>query len=335
MTTQTQATPIAVLGAGSWGTALALQMARNGNVVRLWGHDPDHMQRLVRDRHNREFLPDGPQFPALLTPVVDFHQAIEGAGDLLVVVPSHAFREVLSALPAGFSRLAWATKGLEPGTGALLHQVATEVLGAQARLAVVSGPSFAREVASGLPTAVTVAANDAQFAADIANRLHGQAFRVYTSDDLVGVQLGGAVKNVLAVAAGIADGLGFAANARSALITRGLHEIMRLGKALGARPETLMGLAGLGDLILTCTDDQSRNRRFGLALGRGKTQAQALAEIGQVVEGVSAAQETMRLAHKFGVEMPIAEQTSRILFDGLDPRSAVQALLEREQTSEH
>ncbi len=323
--------PIAVLGAGSWGTALAIQLARNGNPTRLWGHDPDEMAPLVAGGVNHRYLPDA-RFPAALEATADLAAAIEGVRDVLVVVPSHAFAETLSRL-AGLlhdrARLAWATKGLEPESGRLLSDLAAERLPGVTALAVLSGPTFAREVAAGLPTAITVASNRKAFADALCRRLHAETFRTYTSRDLVGVQLGGAVKNVLAIAAGIADGLGFGANARAALITRGLAEMLRLGRALGARRDTFMGLAGLGDLVLTCTDDQSRNRRFGLALGRGVPAARALAEIGQVVEGRGTAVEVRRLARRHAVEMPIVEQAYRVLWEGREPRDAVHALLAR------
>jgi len=252
---------------------------------------------------------------------------------VLVVVPSHAFRSVLQTvrplLPADH-RVCWATKGLEAGSGRLLHEVAEEVLGRAVPLAVISGPTFAREVAEGLPTAVTVAARDQAFARELAQRLHTETFRAYTSDDVIGVEVGGAVKNVLAIAAGIADGLGFGANARTALITRGLVEIMRLSELLGGRHDTLMGLAGLGDLVLTCTDNQSRNRRLGLALGTGQTLTAALAAIDQVVEGVQTAREVHALAQRIGVEMPITEQVYAVLYQGVAPKQAVHALLTRE-----
>jgi glycerol-3-phosphate dehydrogenase (NAD(P)+) len=253
-----------------------------------------------------------------------------------VVVPSHAFRETLTRLTPRLKphmRIAWATKGLEPESGKLLHEVAEEIVGARPA-AVISGPTFAREVAAGLPTAVTVASATPQFAADLASRLHSDTFRAYTSDDVIGVEVGGAVKNVLALAAGIADGLGFGANTRAALITRGLAEIMRLGVALGGKRETFMGLAGLGDLVLTCTDDQSRNRRLGLALARGTSLSDALREIGQIVEGVATAREVMRLAKAHGIEMPISEQVHCVLHEGKNPRAAVQSLLQREQKAE-
>jgi glycerol-3-phosphate dehydrogenase (NAD(P)+) len=252
------------------------------------------------------------------------------------VVPSHAFREVarrLRPLIAEDAPVSWATKGLEPGSGKLLHQVAEDELGPRS-MAVLSGPTFAGEVARGLPTAITVAATAWAHAERLAGYLHARYFRAYTSDDLVGVQIGGAAKNVLAIAAGAADGLGFGANTRAALITRGLAELMRLGMALGGRQETFMGLAGLGDLALTCTDDQSRNRRMGLALARGLSVAEARAEIGQEVEGVRTAAEVHALARRLRVDMPISEQTYRVLAGELRPEAAVRALLERRQKAE-
>ncbi len=328
---------IAVLGAGAWGTALALLLARNGARVRLWGHEPPHMEELAQRRENTRFLPDFP-FPEALQPVAVLEEALAGADEVLVAVPSCGFRETLQrALPClpPDRGLCWATKGLEPGGGRLLHEVAMTLAGGERPLAVISGPTFAREVAARLPTAVTVAGRPVTFARRWGALLHNDRFRAYTCDDLIGVQVGGAVKNVLAVAAGIADGLGFGANTRAALITRGLAEITRLGVALGGRRETFMGLAGLGDLVLTCTDDQSRNRRLGLALARHAHLAQALAAIDQVVEGVQTSREVMTLARKHGVEMPIAEQVYRVLHEGLPPQAAVDALLQREQRSEY
>ena len=326
---------IAVCGAGSWGTALAVLLARNGAAVRLWGHLAAEVERLQRDRENRHYLP-GVALPARVQPVADLPAAVEDVNEVLLVVPSHAFRVVAEALARVLSPgvpVSWATKGFEPDTGLLLHEVAAEVLPSRP-LAALSGPSFAREVALGLPTAITVASADAAHAERIAGYLHGETFRAYTSDDLVGVEVGGAAKNVMAIAAGIADGLGFGANSRAALITRGLAEITRLGLTLGGRPETFMGLAGLGDLTLTCTDDQSRNRRMGLALARGLSVAEARAEIGQEVEGVATAREVYRKSHYLGVEMPITEQTYRVLYEGLAPLAAVQALLGRRQRPE-
>ncbi len=327
--------PFAVLGAGSWGTALAILLARNDFDVKLWGHLREATDRLRREGENRLFLPGIP-FPPGLHPTADLEEALAGAREILVVVPSHAFRSVLESiagrLPAERA-VCWATKGFEPGTHLLLHEVAGEVLGAR-DLAVISGPTFAREVAMGLPTAITVASPSAAYATRLAGHLHGEAFRAYTSSDIVGVQVGGAAKNVMAIAAGIADGLGFGANTRAALITRGLAEIMRLGRAMGARQETFMGLAGIGDLALTCTDDQSRNRRMGLALARGLSVERAREEIGQEVEGVQTTAEVLALSREKGVDMPITEQTYKVLFEGLAPKAAVHALLERRQKAE-
>ena len=326
---------LAVLGAGSWGTALALLLARNGHRVRLWSHRRAHALDMARDGVNKRYLPGIP-LPATLTPEPDLRRAIADCSMLLVAVPSHAFPELmgkLAPLLTGDTRVAWATKGLEPDSGRLLHEVAAEYLGPRP-LAVVSGPTFAREVATGLPTAVTVAATDPDFAAAMAGYLRNQTFRPYTCDDIIGVQVGGAVKNSLALATGIADGLGFGANTRAALITRGLVEMQRLGAVLGGRSETLMGLAGLGDLVLTCTDDQSRNRRCGLLLGRGRSLQQALAEIDQVVEGIGTAREVRNLALQVGVEMPIVEQVYQVIHQGRAPELAVRALLERQPRAE-
>jgi glycerol-3-phosphate dehydrogenase (NAD(P)+) len=327
---------ISVLGAGSWGTALAIRLAVNHNSTVLWGHEPEVMATLARERENRRFLP-GFRFPEQLAIEANLAQAIHRGRDLLIAVPSHALREVLTrATPAlkSESRIAWATKGLENRSGKFMHEVLEEVLGTHYPAAVLSGPTFAGEVAAGLPTALTVASTNPPFANDLANRLHGETMRVYTSDDILGVQLGGTVKNVLAIAAGISDGLRFGANSRAALITRGLAEIIRLGDALGARRETLMGLAGVGDLILTCTDDQSRNRRLGLALGRGTPLEIAVREIGQVVEGFNTALEVVQLASRYKVDMPISEQVFRVLHEGLSPGEAVHNLLTREIKAE-
>lgn len=327
------AAAVAVLGLGSWGTALALLLARNGHTVRLWGHDPQEVAPLCRDRENRRYLP-GIAFPPGLTISADLAETLADSGLVMVVVPSCAYRATLERLRpylhASGTGLAWATKGLEQGSGRFLHQVTADVLGEQWPAAAISGPSFAREVALGLPTAVTVAARDANHSHRVATLLHGSNLRAYTSTDVIGVELGGAIKNVLAIAAGIADGLGFGANTRAALITRGLAEMVRLGTAVGGQRETFMGLAGIGDLVLTCTDDQSRNRRFGLAIGRGETAETAFAAIGQVVEGAATAQEAMRLARQHRVEMPITEQVDRVLHDGQDPRRAVEMLLARD-----
>lgn len=328
-------TPMAVIGAGSWGTALAIHCARAGHPTRLWGRDAALIEELQRARRNVRYLPQA-AFPPGLDAVADLAQALDGARDALVAVPSSGFRDVLERmLPhlAPQARLVWATKGFERTTGLLPHQVADQAIGGRPG-AVLSGPTFAREVGAGLPTAMTVASRDAQFAQELARRLSGPNFRVYTQSDIVGVEIGGAVKNVIAIGSGIADGMGFGANTRVALITRGLAEMMRLGIALGAQRETFMGLAGLGDLVLTCTDDQSRNRRVGLALGRGTSLAEAERAIGQVVEGVGAARAVRSVAERQGVDMPICREVYQIMHEGRPVRTALQALMGREVRAE-
>jgi glycerol-3-phosphate dehydrogenase (NAD(P)+) len=326
------AAPIAVLGAGSWGTALAIQFARAGRPTLLWARDPAHVERLATTRGNDRYLPGVP-FPEGLAVEPDLARAVGAALDLLIAVPSHAFRETLARLRPLLrpgQRVAWATKGFELTSGKLPHEVAREVLGAEVPIAVLSGPTFAQEVGRGLPTAMTVASPDGEFADGLAASLSGQNFRAYTSPDIIGVEVGGAVKNVLAIATGIADGMGFGANTRIALVTRGLAEMTRLGLALGARQETFMGLAALGDLVLTCTDDQSRNRRFGLAIAAGKSPAEAQSAIGQVVEGVLAARAVRAVAARVGVEMPITAEVYAVLHEGRDVRAAVRALMGRD-----
>lgn len=322
---------IAVLGAGSWGTALAIQCARAGRPARLWGRDVAHIQLLARERVNRRYLPEAP-FPEQLQPVDSLARALEGVADVLIAVPSDAFRSLLMQLrpllPPSL-RLCWATKGFELDSGKLPNEVAHEVLGAGRPVAVLSGPTFAREVGAGLPTAMTIASAQIEYAERLARDLSSPAFRAYISSDITGVEVGGAVKNVLAIGAGLSDGLGFGANTRVALITRGLVEMMRLGVALGARRETFMGLAGLGDLVLTCTDDNSRNRRFGLALAQGKAVAEALQSIGQVVEGYHAARALRRVAQREQVVMPIAEGIYEVLYGQLPAAEVVSGLMQR------
>ncbi len=334
--TATQQVATTVLGAGAWGTALAALLAGNGQSTCLWGRNTSHLQEMADSGVNSYYLP-GVVLPKSLRFEPELAAAVASAKDLLLVVPSHAFCQTLEAIKPYVSesaRLIWASKGFEPGSGRLLHQVAEGVLGATRPMAVITGPTFALEVAKGLPTALTVASANQAFAAEIAARLHNNTFRAYTSLDVPGAEVGGAVKNILAIAAGISDGLGFGANARAALITRGLTEVMRLGEALGGHKETLMGLAGLGDLLLTCTDDQSRNRRFGLALGRGQSIAEARASINQVVEGIDAAREAHGLAESLAIEMPIIEQVYQVLFNQCSPREAVHHLLTRQQKPE-
>ena len=323
--------PVAVLGAGSWGTALAVQFARSGRPTRLWGRDREQLAVMARQRRNERYLPSG-AFPESLVVEPDLADALRGARDLLIAVPSHAFRSTLTELRPVLgeeTQLVWATKGFELSTGLLPHQVAREVLGPKRAVAVLSGPTFAREVGAGLPTAMVIASPDAAFANALAQDLSSANFRVYTSTDIVGVEVGGAVKNVLAVGAGLSDGLGLGANARVALITRGLAEMMRLGVALGAQRETFMGLAGLGDLVLTCTDDQSRNRRFGLQVAGGRSPGEALEAIGQVVEGYPAARALRDVAARAGVEMPLCESVYRVLYEGVPAREAVRGLMSR------
>lgn len=334
---QVKAPVIAVLGAGSWGTALALQLERSGSQAILWGRDPADIARMASSRRNTRYLPDT-DIPEAVHLEADIHAAVRAADHVLLVTPSYAFASTVKSIVADLKPgqgVAWACKGFEPGSGRLLHQVAAGLLAESVPLAIVTGPSFAKEVAMNLPTAVTVAGSNEDFTEVMAGALHGGRFRAYTSDDMVGAELGGAVKNVMAVATGISDGMALGDNARAALITRGLAEMMRLGQALNARPETLMGLAGAGDLILTCTGDLSRNRQLGLLLGQGKTLEQALTEIGQVVEGVNSAAEVQRLALQHDINMPISEQVNGIIHSGWDPVEGVARLLAREQKAEY
>lgn len=332
MNTPADSLAIAVLGAGSWGTALAVQLARaGGGATALWGRDRAALIEMGTQRANQRYLP-GVRFPPSLSIATDLAKVVGEYRDLLICVPSHAFREtVLHVAPylRTDSRVAWASKGFEQQTGKLPHQVASEILGDGVPLAVLSGPTFAREVAAGLPAAMTVAASEPQFAAALARRISDQRFRAYTSRDMLGVEVGGAVKNVLAIAAGLSDGLRFGANARIALINRGLMEMTRLGVALGAQAATFMGLSGMGDLVLTCTDDQSRNRRAGLLIAAGRSVEEATREIGSVCEGIYGARSVWQVAQRQGVDMPICEQVYRIVYEGLSPQAAVAALMSR------
>ena len=323
---------VAVLGAGSWGTALAVLLASNGHKTSLWGRSTDQMSNMAADRCNKKYLPDI-EFPKTLTPSSDLKQTIENVNSILIVIPSKGFRQALEQLKPYYRPhmgVAIATKGLEPGSLKPLHEVIYEVLGADVKLCIVSGPTFAKEVAIGLPTALTVASEDEAFAFKYAKLLTNDHFRAYTSSDVVGVEIGGAVKNIIAIAAGIADGLGFGANTRTAVITRGLAEITRLGVALGGHQETFMGLAGLGDLVLTCTDNQSRNRRVGLALAKGKSMPEILEELGQVAEGVETAEKVYHLSQKMDIHMPIVEQVYEVIYQQKPAKQAVHDLLNRE-----
>ncbi len=338
-----QLAPIAVLGAGSWGTALAILLAHAGRPVTLWARNPDHLAAMSASGSNERFLP-GIRFPASLKPAQspDMHELTEFE-HYLMVVPSHAFRETLNKLYAARAyqavgdspvSLLWGTKGFDPDSGKLLDEVVQEIFGEQATRALITGPSFARETAIGLPTALVLACEQKKQAEVFAHWFRTPSTRVYPNTDIKGAQVGGAVKNVMAVAAGISDGLGFGANARAALITRGLAELSRLGARLGGKLETFMGLAGMGDLILTCTDDQSRNRRLGLGIGRGEDIQAVIGEIGQEVEGYYTTRELHHLALDMGISMPITEQVYAVLHEGRDPKQAVKQLLERQPTAE-
>ena len=328
---------VSVLGAGSWGTALAALIARHGHRTVLWGRDAAAIAALDATHENARYLP-GITLPDSLRATSDLAAALAGSDLVLVVVPSHAFAETLRALaphrPA-HAGVAWATKGFEPGSGRFLHEVAADVLGDDVPLAVVTGPSFAKEVAVGLPTALTVHGASPAFAQQVADVLHGPAFRAYTGEDMLGAELGGAMKNVLAVATGVADGMQLGLNARAGIITRGLNEMLRLNTAIGGKAETLMGLAGLGDLVLTCTGDLSRNRRLGLALGRGESIEAAVRKIGQVVESIQTADEVMRQADRHGIELPISAAVQAVLHGDITPAEGLQRLLARDQKPEY
>ncbi len=327
-----------VIGAGAWGTALAILLARNQCPTDLWSNDPAQIDQMLKTRENTAFLPEI-KFPELLQPLANLEIGLSQADMILIAVPSEAFRIVLTQLTPFLSQkklpLVWATKGLEHGSGLLLNQVVAQTLGGNYPVAVISGPTFAAEVAKGLPAAMTVAANDAENARNIAESLHNSSCRVYTSHDVIGVQVGGAAKNIIAIAAGIADGLGFGANTRAALITRGLTEIVRLGLAMGGQLETFMGLTGLGDLVLTCTDNQSRNRRFGYALAQYNNVQQAKHAVAQTVEGIFAAEEVVKVSQQLGIEMPITTQVHAVLQGHCTPKEAVFNLLSREPKAEH
>jgi glycerol-3-phosphate dehydrogenase (NAD(P)+) len=326
-------TSIAILGAGSWGTAVAVHLAHCGNPVLLWGHNPQHVIDMQQQRSNQRYLP-AISFPSQLQPTADLNQCIDQASLIIIAVPSHAFGELLSKIKQPTQGLAWLTKGLDPETHCLLSELVATRWGANYPIAVISGPSFAGEVAKFLPTAITLAGNNLAFQQHIQQRFHQKNLRVYLSNDVIGVQLCGAVKNILAIACGISDGLGYGANAKAALITRGLAEMSRLGKVLGAREETFLGLAGVGDLVLTCTDDQSRNRRFGLHLGRGMNTTDAQNQIGQVVEGKYNAKQVCTLAKRHGIEMPICEQVEALLEGKVTPQQAVINLMQRSARDE-
>jgi glycerol-3-phosphate dehydrogenase (NAD(P)+) len=329
---------IAILGAGAWGTALAIALADRHEVV-LWGRDADAMQEAATRRENTAYLP-GFALPVGLSLTSDFDAAIAHVAAqpdaLLIVATSVAgLRPLCMQLRSrDIPNAVWLCKGFEESTRLLPHQVARELLGNALPLGVLSGPSFAQEVAGGLPCALTVASESAALRELVVHAVHGRHIRVYATDDIVGVEAGGAVKNILAIATGVVDGMGLGLNARAALITRGLAEITRLGVALGGRTETFMGLTGVGDLILTCTGDLSRNRKVGLGLAQGKKLDAIVAELGHVAEGVRCARAVCALARELGVDMPIANAVAAVLFDGDDPREMVTRLLSRDPRNE-
>lgn len=328
--------PILVVGAGAWGTALAIVLAGNGNTVYLWGRDSAHIVELRARNCNARYLPET-IFPESLLPNDDLVSCLRECNEIVLAVPCQAVRSILEIINQEGSdnlKLCLTSKGLEAGTQYFNHEIVEDCLGDKARTVVLSGPSFAREVATGLPTSVTIAGKDADTTAWFAKKFHNEVFRIYTHDDIIGVEVGGAVKNVMAIAVGISDGLGFGANTRAALITRGLAEIIRFGLVMGGRQETLTGLAGVGDLILTCTDNQSRNRRFGLELAKGATVLESCKNVAREIEGVKTSQAVLRLALRNNVAMPITEQVCRVINGEIVARDAVKALLVRERRQE-
>ncbi len=318
----------AVLGAGSWGTAVAMHLSMSGQKVLLWGRDESHVQTMMDARENTRYLPGIP-FPETLEPVKHLEDCCSQATYLIIAVPSHAFGNILKTLPKTTQTLAWITKGLDPEKNQCLSELVTKRFGKDFPMAVISGPSFAKEVAKGLPTAIVIAGNNEAYMQELHQALHYRNLRAYFSHDLTGVQCAGAVKNVLAIACGVSDGLNYGANAKAALITRGLAEMARLGTALGGLSETFTGLSGLGDLVLTCTDNQSRNRRFGLLVGQGKAIAAAEKSIGQVVEGKHNASQVCALAKTHGLDLPICQQVNALLQGKISADEAVQNLLNR------
>lgn len=323
---------IAVLGAGAWGTAIAVSLSARHRIV-LWARDREQCEAIAAARCNRRYLPEI-ALPRQLRIESEFSAAVSAAELVLVATPTAALRELLLRLAPLRKPLVWLCKGFEPQTADLPHQIATHVLASGSAFGALSGPSFALEVARGLPTALTLASADSAFSEGIARALHGPRLRVYFSSDIAGVEIGGAVKNVMAIATGIADGLELGANARAALITRGLAEITRLGVKLGGRPETFTGLTGAGDLILTCTGDLSRNRRVGLGLAQGGKLEDILRELGHVAEGVATAAEVEKRAAQCGVDMPITRAVCAVLSGSVSPREAVEQLLARDPKEE-
>jgi glycerol-3-phosphate dehydrogenase (NAD(P)+) len=327
---------VSVLGAGAWGTAVAIAVAARHDVL-LWGRNAGAMADMAAARENTHYL-QGYPFPPSLQVTADLDAAVAHVGRdglLIAACPVAGLRPLLHALAGkAIPHIVWLCKGFEYDTGMLPHQIVREVLGEHVPAGALSGPSFAQEVAKGLPCALTIAASDAALRELVVATVHGGTMRVYSSEDIVGVEVGGAVKNVLAIATGIADGMGLGLNARAALITRGLAEITRLGTALGGNIETFMGLTGMGDLILTCTGDLSRNRRVGLGLAQGKSLDAVVKELGHVAEGVPCAKAVRELSRRLGVDMPITHAVASVLFDGMQPADLVQGLLARDPRHE-
>lgn len=319
---------IAIIGAGSWGTAVAIHLAHQGYMVRLWAHDAKHVSDMINTRSNQRYLPDI-TFPLSLRPSTDLYECITLSEHIIIAVPSHAFSTVLSQIKKPITGLSWLTKGVDPQTHALLSQLVLNKWGPSYPMAIISGPSFASEVARGLPTALVIASQHLPYLQSLQTIFHHNNIRAYLTDDIIGVQLCGAVKNILAIACGISDGLNFGANAKAALITRGLAEMCRLGLKLGARIDTFMGLAGMGDLVLTCTDNQSRNRRFGIQIGQGISLIDAEKHIGQVVEGKYNAAQICALAAHHQIEMPICNEVNELLQGRVHAKQAVQNLMNR------
>ncbi|MGL5741992.1 MAG: NAD(P)H-dependent glycerol-3-phosphate dehydrogenase [Legionella sp.] len=319
---------IAILGAGSWGTAVAIHLAKVGHRVLLWAHNPQHIALMASEKANSRYLPSI-HFPDTLIPTSDIDQFVDDADYVFIAVPSHAFAELLTKIKKPPRGLTWLTKGIDPQSHQLLSDLISQTFGSSFPQAILSGPSFAKEIASFLPTAVTLASNNTEYQKNVRELLHHGNLRIYLTDDLIGVQICGAIKNVLAIGCGISDGLGYGANAKAALITRGLAEMERLGLALGASADTFLGLAGVGDLVLTCTDDQSRNRRFGLLLGQDLSIIEAEKQIGQVVEGKYNASQVCFVARQHQVEMPICEQINALLQGKMSAKQVVQNLMSR------
>lgn len=327
---------LTVIGAGSYGTALAISTASKGLKVMLWTRREETAKIMQQDRVNQKYLPSI-AFPETLTVSSDLNHCINASKTVLVVVPSHTFADVLVSIKPYLTpdhRLAWATKGLDKDSGRLLSDIASQILSDKIPMAALSGPTFAMELAKGLPTAIAVAGTNSDFIKEFCELMHTKTFRIYESDDLVGLQLGGGIKNVIAIGAGLSDGLGYGANARTALITRGLAEMTRLGEALGSSQKAFMGLSGLGDLILTCTDNQSRNRRFGYYLGQGMSVEKALEKIEQVVEGYTMSKVVVDLCEKFNVQMPICQEVYKVIYEGKNGQAAAMSLLGRSLKSE-